>query len=119
MFASSSHLFTSVLNQVHFSSGGGGKDKLKNVPRTSLSSPKGSGGKNVTLLARYCKEHVPRTCDHSMLANGTRFPRPCSLAESYLSTGDSLTLELKLTDSSALRLLLHVKRKRNATDVGR
>lgn len=70
--------------------------------RPVVSSSPGSK-KNVTLLARYCKEHVPRSCDHTMLANGTRFPRPCSLAESFLTSGDSLTLELKLSDSTALR----------------
>lgn len=77
------------------------KDRLRTIPRTSVSIP--GGGKNVTLLARYCKEHVPRSCDHFMLANATRFPRPCSLSESFLSSGDSLTLELKLSDSTALR----------------
>lgn len=61
------------------------------------------GKKNVTLLARYCREHVPRSCDHSLLANDTRHPRPCTLKESFLTTGDSLTLELKLADSTALR----------------
>ncbi|CAG2066057.1 unnamed protein product [Timema podura] len=58
---------------------------------------------NVTLLARYCKDQVPRSCDQSLLANITRFPRPCSLTESFLSTGDSLTLELRLSESTALR----------------
>lgn len=77
------------------------KDKTRTIPRTSVSIP--GSGKNVTLLARYCKEHVPRSCDHFMLANATRFPRPCSLSESFLSSGDSLTLELKLSDSTAIR----------------
>ncbi|XP_039292120.1 uncharacterized protein LOC111044919 [Nilaparvata lugens] len=63
----------------------------------------GGGKPNLTLLARYCKDHVPRSCDHSLLANATRSPRPCSLAESFLSTGDSLTLELKITESTTLR----------------
>ncbi|XP_074031451.1 uncharacterized protein [Leptinotarsa decemlineata] len=69
----------------------------------------GAGGsqsinkKNVTLLARYCREHIPRSCDHSLLANDTTFPRPCTLAESFLTSGDSLTLELKLADSTALK----------------
>lgn len=63
-----------------------------------------NGGKaNLTLLARYCKDHIPRSCDHSLLANSTRLPRPCSLAESFLSSGDALTLELKLTESTALK----------------
>ncbi|XP_054289663.1 uncharacterized protein LOC129004960, partial [Macrosteles quadrilineatus] len=60
---------------------------------------------NLTLLARYCKDHIPRSCDHSLLNNATRATRPCSLAESFLSTGDSMTLELKVTHSTALRPL--------------
>lgn len=92
------HMFPLI--QICFSSG---RDKSKGVPRTSLSSGTGGKKKNVTLLARYCREHVPRSCDHSLLANGTRFPRPCTLAESFLTSGDSLTLELKLADSTALR----------------
>ncbi|KAI4460830.1 cubilin [Holotrichia oblita] len=74
------------------------KDKSK-----GKMSPSSLGSRNVTMLARYCKEHIPRTCDHSMLANSTRFPRPCTLSESYLSSGDSLTLELRLADATALR----------------
>ncbi|KAK9687582.1 hypothetical protein QE152_g36130 [Popillia japonica] len=74
------------------------KDKSK-----GKSSPSSLGSRNVTMLARYCKEHIPRTCDHSMLANSTRYPRPCTLSESYLSSGDSLTLELRLADATALR----------------
>ena len=58
---------------------------------------------NATLLATYCKDQVPRSCDHSLLSNSTRSPRPCSLAESFLSSGDSLTLELRLAESTALR----------------
>ncbi|XP_044271339.1 uncharacterized protein LOC123015593 [Tribolium madens] len=81
----------------------GGRDKSKSIPTTSLSGASSTKKKNVTLLARYCREHVPRSCDHSLLANSTRFPRPCSLAESFLTSGDSLTLELKLADSTALR----------------
>ncbi|XP_022909988.1 uncharacterized protein [Onthophagus taurus] len=77
-----------------------GKDKSKNIQKSSQSS---TGNKNVTLLARYCKEHMPRTCDHSMLANETRFPRPCTLSESFLSAGDSITLELRMADATALR----------------
>ncbi|KAJ8915070.1 hypothetical protein NQ315_014325 [Exocentrus adspersus] len=86
-------------NHVRFS---GSKEKPKNRPSQSGGST-ASNKRNVTLLARYCKEHIPRSCDHSLLANATRFPRPCSLAESFLSSGDSLTLELRLSDSTALR----------------
>lgn len=76
-------------------------DNLKNSTK-----PRGGGSlgrKNVTLLARYCKEHKPKSCEHSLFKNATYFPRPCSLLESYLTSGDSLTLELKLGDSTALR----------------
>ncbi|CAH1119115.1 unnamed protein product, partial [Phaedon cochleariae] len=81
----------------------GDRTKLKARPGSSAPHSGPSGRKNVTLLARYCKEHVSRSCDHSALANATRLPRPCTLAESFLTSGDSLTLELKLADSTALR----------------
>ncbi|KAG5885527.1 hypothetical protein JTB14_022016 [Gonioctena quinquepunctata] len=78
----------------------GNKEKSKG---RSGSSGGSAGKKNVTLLARYCKEHIPRSCDHSLLANATTYPRPCTLAESFLTSGDSLTLELKMADSTALK----------------
>lgn len=62
-----------------------------------------SSKRNVTLLARYCKEHKPKSCEHSLFKNATHSPRPCSPMESFLTSGDSLTLELKLGDSTALR----------------
>ncbi|XP_060528816.1 uncharacterized protein LOC132703517 [Cylas formicarius] len=71
------------------------------VSKSSSSMSKAT--KNITLLGRYCREHIPRSCDHSLLANTTRFPRPCSLIESFLTSGDTLTLEFKLGDSTALR----------------
>ncbi|KAL1140628.1 hypothetical protein AAG570_000558, partial [Ranatra chinensis] len=55
---------------------------------------------NVALLGRYCKEEVPRSCDHYLLKNASR---PCTLTESFLSTGDSLTLELTLAEATSLR----------------
>ncbi|KAK9889675.1 hypothetical protein WA026_007054 [Henosepilachna vigintioctopunctata] len=75
-----------------------GSSRTNSLPSSGIRSTK-----NITLLARYCREHVPRSCDHALLTNATRFPRPCSLAESFLTSGDSLTLELKLADSTALR----------------
>ncbi|XP_030765063.1 uncharacterized protein LOC115889262 [Sitophilus oryzae] len=80
--------------------------KGSGAPAKSVSSSTSSGakgGKNVTLLARFCREHVPRSCEHSLLANATRITRPCSFTESYLTSGDTLTLELKLADSTALK----------------
>ncbi|XP_066996232.2 uncharacterized protein [Anabrus simplex] len=57
---------------------------------------------NVSLLGEFCKDEVPRLCDHSLLSNSSRFTRPCSLAESYVSTGSELTLEQFLRQGSAL-----------------
>ncbi|KAH1003364.1 hypothetical protein HUJ05_011289 [Dendroctonus ponderosae] len=61
------------------------------------------GGRNVTLLARFCREHVPRSCERHLAPNVSSFPRPCALTESYLTSGDTLTLELRLAESTALR----------------
>ncbi|CAL7941517.1 unnamed protein product [Xylocopa violacea] len=55
---------------------------------------------NTTLLARYCKDKVPRTCDHAILQNTSR---PCSLGESFVSSGSSLTIEMRMVESTALR----------------
>jgi len=55
---------------------------------------------NTTLLARYCKDKVPRTCDHAILQNTSR---PCSLGESFVSSGSSLTIEMRMIESTALR----------------
>lgn len=59
-------------------------------------------GQNFTsLIARYCHGRVPRSCDHGVL-NETN-ARPCTLLESYVSSGDFVTLELKNTETTALR----------------
>ncbi|TGZ51593.1 Uncharacterized protein DBV15_11054 [Temnothorax longispinosus] len=55
---------------------------------------------NTTLLARYCKDKVPKTCDHAILQNTSR---PCSLVESFVSSGSSLTIEMRMVESTALR----------------
>lgn len=78
-------------------------NRVSGLGRTGAGGSSGGSGKNVSMLARYCREHVPRTCDHILLANATRRTRPCTLAESFLSSGDSLTLEFRLSDSTALR----------------
>lgn len=57
---------------------------------------------NATLLGEFCKDEVPRLCDHTLLSNATRYTRPCSLAESYVSSSSELTLEQHLRQGSAL-----------------
>ncbi|XP_068086166.1 uncharacterized protein [Anabrus simplex] len=81
------------------------RDKVRFPAGSVLPGAKINPG-NASLLARYCKDQVPRSCDHSLLSNSTRVPRPCSLVESFLSTGESLTLELRLSESTALRPVL-------------
>ncbi|XP_075218190.1 uncharacterized protein LOC142322980 [Lycorma delicatula] len=58
--------------------------------------------KNISLLGEFCKDEVPRLCDHTLLSNSSRFTRPCSLAESYVSSGPELTLEQFLRQGSVL-----------------
>lgn len=53
-------------------------------------------------MGQFCKDDTPRLCDHSLLRNGSRHARPCSLAESYVSSGRDLTLEHILRQGSAL-----------------
>lgn len=57
---------------------------------------------NITLLGEFCRDEVPRLCDHALLSNATRFTRPCARAESYVSSGSELTIEQHLRQGSAL-----------------
>lgn len=57
---------------------------------------------NVSLLGEFCKDEVPRLCDHTLLSNSSRFTRPCSPSESYVSSGSELTLEQTLKQGSVL-----------------
>ncbi|KAL7293792.1 hypothetical protein TKK_0012854 [Trichogramma kaykai] len=64
-----------------------------------------SAAENATLLGEFCKDEIPRLCDHSLLrGNGSSrlYTRPCSMSESYVSTGRHLTLEQVLRHGSAL-----------------
>lgn len=87
----------------------------KERPRPGGNTISTSGKQsNVTLLAKYCKDNVPRSCDHSLLSNFSRYPRPCSLTESFLSVGNTMTLQLKMVDSTALRYVMSWKAIDNA-----
>lgn len=59
------------------------------------------GHNSTNVIARFCRGTVPRSCDH-VIQNAT-YSRPCTLQESFLSTGEYATLELKVTESTALR----------------
>ncbi|XP_036139984.1 uncharacterized protein LOC118644124 [Monomorium pharaonis] len=71
-------------------------DRMGDPIQSVLARP----SSNTTLLARYCKDKVPRTCDHAILQNTSR---PCSLVESFVSSGSSLTIEMRMIESTALR----------------
>lgn len=59
-------------------------------------------GQNFTsLISRYCQGRVPRSCDHGIFNES--HGRPCTLLESYVSSGDFVTLELKNTETTVLR----------------
>ncbi|XP_041977811.1 uncharacterized protein LOC121732087 [Aricia agestis] len=78
-------------------------DKERSVQMSRATSPQsvivGRPPTNATLIARFCRERAPRTCEHALL----RKSRACARTESFLSKGDSLTLELKLTQGTALK----------------
>ncbi|XP_055630213.1 uncharacterized protein LOC129771009 isoform X2 [Toxorhynchites rutilus septentrionalis] len=61
------------------------------------------GQNSTNVIARFCRGTVPRSCDHGML--NVTGSRPCTLTESFVSSGDFVTLELKTTDSTVLRPL--------------
>jgi len=61
-------------------------------------------GQNYTnVMARFCRGTIPKSCDHGLF-NETK-SRPCTIAESFVSSGDFVTLELKNTESTVLRYL--------------
>lgn len=78
-------------------------DKERSLQMSRATSPQsvivGRPPTNATLVARFCRERAPRTCEHALL----RRSRACARTESFLSKGDSLTLELKLTQGTALK----------------
>lgn len=47
---------------------------------------------SVQLIGQFCKDDKPRLCDHALLSNSSRLTRPCSLSESYVSTGSDMTI---------------------------
>ncbi|XP_049770968.1 uncharacterized protein LOC126112383 [Schistocerca cancellata] len=60
-----------------------------------------NGNGNGTLLARFCRDVSPRSCEHALLrANASR---PCSPTESFLSAGPVLTLQMHVREATALR----------------
>lgn len=61
------------------------------------------GANTTNIIARYCRGSVPRSCDHGILNMSSS--RPCTLSESYVSSSDFVTLELKTSDSTVLRPL--------------
>ncbi|XP_034934803.1 uncharacterized protein [Chelonus insularis] len=78
------------------------KERMRYMERTGdLITPAGARpASNTTLLARYCKDKVPKTCDHAILLNTSR---PCSPTEGFISSGNSLTIEIRMDESTALR----------------
>ncbi|KFB42898.1 AGAP006444-PA-like protein [Anopheles sinensis] len=61
------------------------------------------GANTTNIIARYCRGSVPRSCDHGIL--NVSSSRPCTLSESFVSSSDFVTLELKTSDSTVLRPL--------------
>ncbi|XP_046989403.1 uncharacterized protein LOC124594941 [Schistocerca americana] len=80
-------------DKVRFPAGGGGAAPAANG--------NGNGNGNGTLLARFCRDVSPRSCEHALLrANASR---PCSPTESFLSAGPVLTLQMHVREATALR----------------
>lgn len=59
------------------------------------------GLNHTNVLARFCRGSIPRSCDHVVM--NSNYTRPCTLQESFLSSNEYATLELKVTESTALR----------------
>lgn len=67
-----------------------------------MGGPSSLRRNNVTILGEFCKDEAPRLCDHTLLNNRTRATRPCSMAESYVSSGSEMTIEHFVRQGSAL-----------------
>ncbi|KAM8710823.1 hypothetical protein ACLKA7_017451 [Drosophila subpalustris] len=77
---------------------------LNCISETSSYSALGHYAHNTTnVIARFCRGTIPRTCDRSNI-NET-YARPCTISESYVSSSDAITLELRNTESTVLRPL--------------
>ncbi|XP_015015908.2 uncharacterized protein LOC6586587 isoform X1 [Drosophila mojavensis] len=74
-----------------------------NEPSQGYSSLGHYAHNSTNVIARFCRGTIPRTCDRSNI-NET-FARPCTISESYVSSSDSITLELRNTESTVLRPL--------------
>lgn len=59
-------------------------------------------GQNLTsVIARFCYNHIPKSCDHGLLNES--LARPCTVLESYVSSSEYVTLELRNIESSVLQ----------------
>lgn len=61
------------------------------------------GQNQTSLMTRFCRGQIPRSCDHFMMNQSIN--RPCTLSESFVSSTDSVTMELRNTESTVLRPL--------------
>jgi hypothetical protein len=80
------------------------REKWK-ASRTGVGVSVGKAPGNATLIARFCRNRGgpasgTRACEHALLKPKAR---PCTPTESFLSTGDTVTLELRLADSTSLK----------------
>lgn len=59
-------------------------------------------GQNLTnVIARFCYNHIPKSCDHGLLNES--LARPCTVLESYVSSSEYVTLELRNIESTVLQ----------------
>ncbi|XP_044759196.1 uncharacterized protein LOC123316942 isoform X1 [Coccinella septempunctata] len=56
----------------------------------------------VPLIGQFCKDDKPKLCDHTLLKNSSRQPRPCGLSESYISSSSDLTISQSIRYGSVL-----------------
>lgn len=54
-------------------------------------------------MTRFCRGSVPRSCDHFSMNES--HVRPCTLMESFVSSNDFVTLEMRNTETTVLRPL--------------
>uniref|UniRef100_A0A336KH36 CSON011022 protein n=1 Tax=Culicoides sonorensis TaxID=179676 RepID=A0A336KH36_CULSO len=76
----------------------------KDADCTREEKPYSKYSQNQThLMTRFCRGSIPRSCDH--FATNESLARPCTLMESFVSSSDFVTLELRNTETTVLRPL--------------
>lgn len=72
------------------------------LTRLKIWDGKGKEDPLSQVIADHCDNDTPKMCDHISLSNQTRITRPCTIAESYISTGNEMVIQTHTHQGTAL-----------------